>query len=217
MGKMIKGVALALAGLGLLAGTASKDDARSLHQQIRTRVLERVGVGGHEMATGDLRAALRADPDFDRLLAYHLQRLLNAGRTSHLAEDAVQTTLYKVWKGRPEIFLREHDEVERYLRVAMSRNLVSERKRAAVQHGLGEGVVNDLADHTAADPSAATAAQEAFDELYARCAPEDQPVLREQLAGAQSARAVAKRIGMTRFAAGRSSKRLAEKLEHLLS
>src|SRR5262245_10737286 len=106
MGKRIKGVALALAGLGLLGGAVGEHNARSVHDRMRTRVLERVA--GHETARDEVRAALRCDPDFDRLLAYHLQRLLQVRRASDVAEDAVQATLYKVLRGRPEIFLREH-------------------------------------------------------------------------------------------------------------
>ncbi|MFO0983359.1 MAG: hypothetical protein U1E76_16760 [Planctomycetota bacterium] len=216
MGTMIKGVALALAGLGLLAGTGGKDQARALHEQMRTRVLERVG--GSEAARDDLRTALREDPDFDRLLAYHMHRLRHTRRTPDLAEDAAQATFYKVWKGRPEIFLREHDEIERYLSVAMRRNLASELWHAAAQPGkLADGDLDGVADPTRADPAAATAASEALDQLCSRCAPEERRVLREQLSGAHSPRALAQRTGMTRFAAGRCSERIAQKLELLLS
>jgi hypothetical protein len=217
MGNKIKSVALALAGLGLFtAGAVGKDNARSVHEQMRTRILARVG--SEQIAREELRAALRSDPDFDRLLAYHRQRLLQGRTAPDLAEEAVQATFYKMWKGSPEIFLREHEVVERYMSVAMKHNLASELKRAAARpHEQASDHLDDRRLETRSDPSEAIAAQELWDRLAARCTPTDQQVLGQQIGGTRSAREIAKETGLTRFAARSSSKRIAEKLEYLRS
>jgi hypothetical protein len=217
MGNKIKSVALALAGLGLFtAGAVGKDNARSVHEQMRTRILARVGQ--EQIAREELRAALRGDPDFDRLLAYHRERLLQGRSAPDLAEEAVQATFYKMWKGSPEIFLREHEVVERYMSVAMTHNLASELKKASARsHEQAGDHLDDRRLEMRSDPSEAMAAQELWDRLAARCSPTDQQVLGQQIGGTRSAREIAKETGLTRFAARTSSKRIADRLEYLRS
>jgi DNA-directed RNA polymerase specialized sigma24 family protein len=211
MGSRIKGVALALAGLGLLTtGIVGKDNARLVHEQMRTRILALVG--GEQVARDEVRAALRGDPDFDRLLAYHRKRLLQGKRIPDLAEDAAQATLYKIWKGSPEIFLRDHDVVERYMSVAMKRNFATEMKRASARP---DESVEELGLTTEDESAEATEARDLWDALNARCAPEEREVLRRQLDGARSVREIAEQTGLTRYTVHRSSKKLADRLERL--
>ena len=211
MGSRMKGVALALAGLGLLTtGIVGKDNARLIHEQMRTRILALMG--RENAARDEVRAALRGDPDFDRLLAYHRKRLLQGKRVPDLAEDAVQATLYKIWKGSPEIFLRDHDVVERYMSVAMKRNFATEMKRAAARPSES---VEDQSVATVDPGEEITATRDLWEALNARCAPEEREVIRQQLDGARSVREIAEQTGLTRFAIQRSNDRIAERLERL--
>lgn len=192
-----KGLALTLAGCGALASPALADGTRELHQEVRERVLTQVG-GSRDAR--QLREALAGDPEFDRLLQRIRRVSLWPVHGDEDGEDAVQSALLKMWRGRPELFLLETEEVVRYLKVAARRNLITERSK--VPQALGDA--DDEFSGGASDPVADALAQDLYDELLSRIDDEERAVLESRLDGVASQRDVAKRLGWTRYQAMRA-------------
>lgn len=217
MSRMMQTMALTLAGCGLLVSSGLWTDSARLHDTIRARVL--AGLGAAPTSAESVRAALRGDPEFGRLLACFCRRTLATLRHPVHAEDAVQETFLKTWKGRPEMFLREHDEVLRYLREAARRNLLTLMHRAApAPNGrrAADADLATLASPETSDPLAALAAQDLLEQLQQRLDPEERAALAERLAGAHSERELSAGIGASRYAASQLTESIRRKLAQLL-
>ncbi len=217
MRRMIHSLAWTIAGCGLLAGSAAFADSLRSHDDVRARVLATVG---SEWADAErIRAALREDPDFSRLLEYFRQRALQSLRHSSLAEDAVQETFMKTWKGRPEIFLKDHDEVVRYLRGAARKNLLTLIRRSGLPGGRATATAEpsaDLADQRSVDPLAEPAARELLERLQQRLGHAERQVLSLRLAGTRSTRALAQATGASRHEARRLEEKIAQEWRRMV-
>jgi DNA-directed RNA polymerase specialized sigma24 family protein len=202
MPKVLDTLAITILGCGLLAG-APEDPVR-LHESVRARVQ---GAIGGPMATPDqVRALLREDPDFARLLEAFRRRVLASLRDSRYGEDAFQDALLKTWRGRPDLFLQSHEDVLRYLRAATRMNRMTlwrKWDRAGVKDGDADAAVSrDV------DPEQGVVAEDLLRQLWVRLGPEERRVLSCRLAGARSERRVAAAAGLSRHAAARASARI---------
>jgi len=179
-----------------------------LHDEICARVRAEIGI---EAPLPDaVRAALRADPGFGPLLEVLRRRTLAAVRDARFAEDAFQEAVLKTWKGRPEMFLKPHDEVLRYLRTATRRNAITLAQRHSSPAG-----------EAAEEVGCEDGAQEALDaadwlgRLAERLGPREREVLERRLAGAASERQVAAAARMTRYEVGRAMERIEKEVARL--
>ena len=218
MRKVINRAMLTLASVGLLtAGGAAS--LKGLHETVRGRVL---GSMGHTTAgtPTSVRAALRKDPDFDELLESHTRRVLATVRRHPEAEDAVQETMLKVWRGRPDLFLKTHDDVVRYLSVAAKRNLATCIQKTT---GRGRSITNgneELIDVTRspdAGPDAVAGSDDLIATLVSRLEPGDSDVLDAYLEGHKSQRSVAVALGISRHAVNQATERIGTELLNLTS
>lgn len=216
MRKILKRIALALTGLGLVSGPAVADAPNRLHDEVRNRILNEVSVD--HVTPHALRAALGSDPDFGLLVEYYGQMSLDAIPRSRHARDAVQETMLKIWKQQPQIFLRPHDEVVKYFNTSARHNLLTELKKAAAQKEMGNDpsfapVEAPRSRHP--DPAEEAAGRDLFNELASRLDPTDLKVLEAYLSGSHSRRRIAERAGISRHAAGRSMEKIKQLLETL--
>lgn len=217
MRKILKRIALALTGLGLVSGSAVADAPNRLHDEVRNRILNEVSVD--HVTPHALRAALGSDPDFGLLVEYYGQRSLEAIPRSLHARDAVQETMLKIWKQRPQIFLRPHDEVVRYFKTSARHNLLTEIKKAAARKETGNDPSSDPAEAPQtqhSDPAEEAAGRDLYHELASRLTPTDLDVLDAYLSGAHSRRRIAAEAGISRYAAGRSMEKIKQLLETLM-
>ncbi|MEE2711975.1 MAG: hypothetical protein VX913_04300 [Planctomycetota bacterium] len=209
--KGLNGLVLTLAGIGLLSGPGLADGPR-LHEGLRSRVLDALGDSATRAAS-DVRAALRDDPDLDRLLDYLRTRAAASVKRHDAGDDAVQQTLLKVWRGRPDVFLLPHDETIRYLRSATGRNLLTEIDRTNARRGVG--TINiDPADNR--EPAWNTDTQDLVDTLRDRLDEAGQRVLDARLQGHHSERKIAAATGLTRHAIGHATRGITSALSELL-
>jgi DNA-directed RNA polymerase specialized sigma24 family protein len=201
MRDVLNKLVLTVAGLGLLSGSAAASGTVEAP------------------SPAAVRAALQKDPEFGSRLETFRRRALAAVRSHPEAQDAVQETLLKVWRGRPDLFLKGADEVVRYLRTATRRNLATNVRKSA---GPGTQSMNgtaDLLDGTAAeaeDPLESVASEELLPPLTARLAAADLPILEAYLDGATSQREIGRRLGLTRYAVGAATARIGDELRALL-
>lgn len=215
MRDVIHRLALTVAGAGLLAGTAASSP-RELHEVVRARVTESLALRD-EGSPEAVREALQRDPAFDRLLESLRQAALAAVRSHPEAQDAVQETLLKIWRGRPEIFLEEHEHTVRYFRTATKRNLAT-----AIQRAAGPGRRNGDGEYAQElpsgdrDPADVVASDDLLAELSARLGPEECAVLHSYTAGESSQRRIAEALGESRYAVGRATARIGKELRTLL-
>jgi len=209
--KGLNGLVLTLAGIGLLSGPGLAEGPR-LHEGLRGRVLDSLGdIPGH--AASDVRAALRDDPDFDRLLDYLRTHAAASVKRYDSGDDAVQQTLLKIWRGRPEVFLLPHDEIIRYLRSATGRNLLTEIGRSNARRGVSPLNI-DPAD--ARDPTPDADTQDLLDTLRERLDDTGREVLAARLEGHHSERKIAVATGLTRHAVGRATAGIKSALSDLI-
>jgi RNA polymerase sigma factor (sigma-70 family) len=201
MRDVLNKLVLTVAGLGLLSGSAA------------------AGTAAPTTSPAAVRAALERDPDFGRRLEVYRRRALAGVRTHPEAQDAVQETLLKVWKGRPDLFLKDAEEVVRYLRTATRRNLATNVRKSA---GPGTQPVQgtaDLLEPTPApvdDPSDEVASAELLEQLTERLEPPDREILAAYLDGSPSQRQIARSLGLTRYAVSAATERIGDELRALL-
>lgn len=208
MRKTLKGLAF-IAGCGALANPALADGTRELHQEVRSRVLTQVGT---TRTAQQLRDALSGDPEFNRLLSRIRRHSLWPVRGDEDGEDAIQNALLKMWKGRPELFLLETEEVVRYLKVAARRNLITAHSK--VPNTLAEGEDGRL-ESAAIGPAEEAVAADLYDQLTERISDDEQAVLESRLDGILSQRDVAKHLGWSRYQAMRAGDDLERRAESL--
>jgi RNA polymerase sigma factor (sigma-70 family) len=215
MRDVIHRLVLTLAGAGLLAGTASSSP-RELHEVVRARVTESLALRDEGSAEA-VREALRKDPAFDRLLESLRKAALAAVRSHPEAQDAVQDTLLKIWRGRPQIFLEEHENTLRYFRTATKRNLLTAIQRTA---GPGKrGDASELAEDLPGrdrDPLDSVASRDLMAELSARLGPDELDVLAMYADGESSQRRIGEALGKSRYAVGQATTRIGKELQVLL-
>ena len=177
---------------------------------MRTGVAEAAGEAA--VSADAVRSALLQDADFDRLLEKLRRGALASARPKRHAEDSLQEALLKIWRGRPELFLRGHDELLRYLRSATRRNALTlagcDRTEAAD--------LSELAASGTSGPEREAEARDLLEELTARLDAEEREVLQSLLCGAHSQRDLANEHGSTRYAAARSLDRIKGKLDRLI-
>jgi RNA polymerase sigma factor (sigma-70 family) len=210
-------MALALAGLGLLTGAAQADVPSKLHDEVRHRVIDEVGV--EEISADAVRTALGRDPDFGLLLEYYQERTINGFRSANHAEDAVQETLLKIWKGQPQLFLKPLDEVLRYFQTSIKHNFITQITKETNHRERWESKAGEVAEFSQAsfrDPAEEAASKDLFDELASRLSRSDLDVLEAYLSSPSSQRKIAQEIGISRYAASRSTERVKEVLRNLL-
>lgn len=218
MSRMVRTICLTLAGCGLLVGSTLLEESAQLHDTIRARVL--AGIGSGSASAEMVRAGLRGDPDFGLLLECLCRRTLSAIRHPVHGEDALQETFLKTWKGRPEMFLKSHDEAVRYFRAATRKNLLTLLRRASPVPRVprtDESALDAVADSREPDPLAETSARDLLQRLVERLDAEERDVLEQYLAGARSERQVAAALGGTRYAAGQATESIRRKVEQLLA
>ena len=215
MRDVIHRLVLTLAGAGLLAGSASSSP-RELHEMVRARVTQSLALRDEASAEA-VREALRSDPAFERLLESLRKSALAAVRSHPEAQDAVQETLLKIWRGRPEIFLEEHENTVRYFCTAAKRNLVTAIQRAAGPgRRAGDGELAEQLASDDQDPADDVASGDLLAELSARLGPEECAVLDFYTAGESSQRRIAEALGESRYAVGRATARIGKELQALL-
>ena len=209
--KALNGLVLTLAGIGLLSGPGIANGPR-LHEGLRGRVLESLGETAPHAAS-DVRAALRGDPEFERLLDYLRTHAASVVARHTAGDDAVQQTLLKIWRGRPEVFLLPHDEILRYLRSATGRNLLTEIDRSNGRRGVHPLDV-DPADHR--DPVGDADTEDLLHALRNRLDGTERTVLDARLEGHHSERKIAAATGLTRHAVGRATEGITNALADLV-
>jgi RNA polymerase sigma factor (sigma-70 family) len=217
MVKILNRIALALAGLGLLTGSAGADIPAKLHDEVRHRIIEKIGVD--DVSADAVRAALGEDPDFELLLEYYFERSLNGFRSSHHADDALQQTMMKIWKGRPQIFLRPHDEVVKYLQTSAKRNFFTEiSKIASLRDRTGNQQIDveEISHPRICDPAEEAATRDLYNELVSRLSRTEQEVLEVFLSGTSSQRKIAGEMGISRYAVSQSIENIKQELRALL-
>lgn len=208
----INRLVLTVAGVGLLSGSGAASP-RELHDQLRNRVLESIGQVS-DCCPAAVRAALERDPGFGPLLESYRRRALAAVRSHPEAQDAVQETLLKVWRGRPDVFLESHDDVLRYLKTATRRNLYTGIREAAQNRN---GELAQQAWTKEGDPADVALSEDLLAALSARLDPRDFQVLEAYLDGRDSQRRIAGALGLSRYAVGQSTERIGKELRTLLS
>jgi RNA polymerase sigma factor (sigma-70 family) len=217
MRKILNRITLALAGLGLLTGVAGADFPAKLHDEVRHRVIN--GVGSDQISDDALRTALGKDPDFGLLLEYYLERCLNTSQDTHHADDAFQQTILKIWKGRPQIFLKPHDEVIKYFKTSTKHNYFTEIRKAAVRNKKREMDQPDMAEIAgplSSNPAEEAATRDLHDKLVSRLSQSDLDVMDAYLSGTNSQRKIADALGISRYAVRRSTENIQEELLALL-
>lgn len=215
MRDVIHRLVLTLAGAGLLAGSATSSP-RELHEVVRARVTESLALRDEGSAEA-VRDALRRDPAFERLLESLRKTALAAVRSHPEAQDAVQETLLKIWRGRPQIFLEDHENTVRYFRTATKRNLLTAIQRAAgpVRKGEGCEAAEELASADR-DPGDSVASRDLIAELSTRLSPEERDVLDALAGGESSQRRIAEALGKSRYAVACATARIGRELRTLL-
>ena len=206
---------LTLAGAGLLAGSTTASP-REVHEGVRARVTQSLALRD-EASSAAVRKALRSDPGFERLLESLRKSALAAVRSHPEGPDAVQETVLKIWRGRPEIFLEEHENTVRYFCTAAKRNLATAIHRAAGpgRRG-GDGELANEPDRGDRNPDKLAASRDLLAELSARLGPEECEVLDAYSAGESSQRRIAEALGRSRYAVGRATARIGQELRTLL-
>jgi RNA polymerase sigma factor (sigma-70 family) len=218
MGKILNRIALALAGLGLLTGSAAGADAPArLHDEIRNRIIDRFGV--EEASPDAVRDALDSDPDFGLLLEYYLEKSLNGLRNSRHADEALQETLLKIWKGRPHIFLKPHDEVIKYFQTSARHNLYTELRKANTlkeKQGRQQVDLAEVPQTLTRDPAEEAADRDLYEALASHLDRTELDVLDAFLSGTPSQRRIAGELGLSRYTVSQAVARIKEVLQHLL-
>lgn len=209
MRKTLKGIAITLAGCGALATPALADGTLELHQQVRERVLTQVGL---VRTPEELRDALAGDPEFDRLLARIRRHSMWPVRGDEDGEDAIQNALLKMWRGRPELFLLETEEVVRYLKVAARRNLITAHSKVPRTFADGDDQQLESRD---VGPDDEVLAADLYEQLTERLGAEELAVLESRLDGVSSQRDVAKHLGWSRYQAMRAGEDLERRAQSL--
>lgn len=220
MGRVINAIAVTLVGCGILAASGTLEDSRKLHDEVRGRARAQSEMGLAAWDADAIRAALRDDPAFAGLLEELRRRTLAWVRNPRYGEDAFQETLLKTWKGRPELFLKGHDELLRYLRSATRNNLLTllgKDPRPAGTKAAGPADLDEVADARTEDPLEATADADLLHRLVERLGPAEKAVLESRLSGAKSDRGVAAATGASRYAVGRASENIRRELGRLLA
>ena len=210
MRKTIQNVALTLASCGALAAPAVAGSLEQAHDDLRTRI--RAEVKDPDADADEVRARLRDDPAFDRLLEHFRKASLAGAPPVDGAEDAAQETLLKMWKGRPGVFLRPHDEVVRYVKSATRRNLWTATDRA-------KKTVEREAQVESTEPIGPAATAEAHDlleSLVARVDRQSRDVLDHRLSGFRSVRSIANDLDRTRHSVDRSDEQIETTMAVLL-
>lgn len=214
MSPKMNGLMLTLAGLGLLAGGVCGSSPSELHARVVARTQ-----GGAGATPTDLRASLGGDPNFDNLLGWYRRRTLAGQAADQDAEDALDEALLRIWKRRPELLLLPPDEVVRYLRVALSRNLASIKRKDSSSKVRWDHDPLEIAEQAAAEIADAGDEASASD-LLARIrdglAKDDVRVLEARLEGRVSQRAVARQTGLSRHVVASADERIAQRIGSLL-
>lgn len=217
MSKALNGIVLTLAGIGLLTGPGAAGAApERLHADLRARVLDDLGDPADHPPEA-IRTALKNDPDFAPVVAHHTRKALDGVRRHPSGEDALQETLLKIWKGRPGIFLKPHDEVVRYLRASTGRNLCTNIQRAG-RTGAATPERQALAEAAATDhdPTSDPITDDLLTALRTRLDPVAREVLRVRIDGHQTERTIATVTGLTRYSIARATDRIHAELADLL-
>ena len=217
MRKILNRITLALAGLGLLSGVAGADFPAKLHDEVRHRVINEVG--SDQISDDVLRTVLGKDPDFGLLLEYYLERCLNTVKDSHHADDASQQTILKIWKGRPQIFLKPHDEVIKYFKTSTKHNFFTEIRKAAVwneKREMDQPDMTEIAGPLSSNPAEEAVARDLHDALVSHLSPIDLDVLDAYLSGTRSQRKIAEALGISRYAVRQSTEIIQQELHDLL-
>lgn len=211
----LNGLFLTLAGVGFLSGSAMADGPR-LHEEVRGRVAASLGAPSTWTAES-VREALRNDPSFEGLIQYLRARTGRGVRRHDGGDDAQQDALLKIWRGRPEIFLKPHEEVLKYLRTANGRNLLTEIDKSSSRRAapLTEGM--DPPTTFRDDPTATVEAMDLVRELHDRLDDTERAVLEARLDGNASERAIARSTGMTRHAVAQAMEGVHRKLNVLIA
>jgi len=210
----LNGLFLTLAGVGLLSGSAVADGPR-LHEEIRNRVTSSLG---SQVPTAEaIREALRNDPAFDRLIGYLRARTGTGVRGHGSGEDAQQDALLKIWRGRPQILLKPHEEVLRYLRAANGRNLLTEIDKSSSKRSvpLIDGL--DPAATVRDDPTASYEAMDLVKALHDRLDANQRDVLEARLEGHRSERSIARATGLSRHIVAQALESVHRELNVLLA
>ncbi len=200
MRDVLNRLVLTVAGLGLLAGALPAS-------------------GSETCSPAAVREALQRDPGFGKRLESYRRRALAGFRSHPEADDAVQETLQRVWKGRPGLFLEAGDEVVRYLRAATRRNLATEIRKSAgpgVRPVNGTDQLLEGCSTRAEDPAEIVASEQLLEALAARLEPRDLEILEAYLDGATSQRGIARSLGLTRYAVSSATARIGDELRALL-
>lgn len=209
--KSLNGLVLTIASIGMLSGPGLADGQR-MHEGLRSRVLESLGeTSAH--AASDVRDALRDDPEFERLLDYLRTRAGSSVNRHAAGDDAVQQTLLKIWRGRPEVFLLPHDEIIRYLKSATGRNLLTEIDRSNARLGVGPLNIDPADDR---DPARDADTEDLLHTLRNRLDDTGRTVLEARLEGHHSERKIAAATGLTRHAVGRATEGITSALADLV-
>lgn len=218
MKNIIKRIAFTLAGLGLLTSAVQADFPEKLHDQIRNRVINEVGIEPHSKDL--VRSALEKDPNFGLILEYFQERSLNGIQSFNDGEDAVQDATLKIWRLKPQIFLKPHDEVIRYFRTSAKRSYFTQLSKNASRKTTSgtEGLESmNLTQSLFQDPAEEAAARDLLEELSSRLQAEDMKVLDAYLSNSNlSQRKIAERLGVSRYAVAGSVGNIKHALSSLL-
>ena len=210
MRKTLKLLALTVAGCGSLAVPGLTQEASALIDEVRPGITE-VAAGG-SFSSDAVREALLEDPDFDGLFERLRRETLPTSNLARHGEDSLQEALLKIWRSRPELFLMDQDELVRYLRTATRRNAIT----LAAKDRSETLEPAEIAATRTGGPASEAEALDLLEALSARLGSQEQEVLKSLLCGTHTVRDLARELGRTRYAIGRSLDQIEKELNQLI-